>query len=250
MENIKIIDEYKVIEYDKCNIYVIENLLEEDFCNKIIDLIETIPLKKIVHGDFANVECFIAYTNELLQKNDNFYYDFSTQINNKEFCSVSNKKSKINMNNCLNGITNKELQNYIDNISEKVKIISNIMKQINPRICFDYNSGYNLRKIYGRTKFHIDGILDVIKSDVTFVNKSQTKDNYKMVRNASMIFALNDNYDGGEFHFPYHDIYLKMKKGSVIIFPPYWTHPHEVSSVENNTYRYTINTWFLEMLQN
>jgi hypothetical protein len=43
-----------------------------------------------------------------------------------------------------------------------------------------------------------------------------------------------------------YNISLKMKKGSVIIFPPYWTHLHEVSNLENNTYRYTINTWTLE----
>ena len=71
-----------------------------------------------------------------------------------------------------------------------------------------------------------------------------------MVRNASMIFALNDDYDGGEFHFPCQDIHIRMKKGSVIIFPPYWTHPHEVSCIRNGTYRYTINTWALELLKN
>ena len=39
------------------------------------------------------------------------------------------------------------------------------------------------------------------------------------------------------------DIKVKLKKGSVIIFPPFWTHPHETEDLLNNTYRYTINTW-------
>jgi len=245
---IKIIEEYKVIEYDKSNIYIIENLLEADFCNKIIQLIETLPLQKIVHGDFNNVECLIAYTNELIRKDDIFYYEFPTINLDKNYVSITDKYDSIT-NNCLNGIRNEELQKYIDDISEKMQTISNIMKEVNARICFDYNSGYNLRKIYGRTKEHTDGILNLIDSDVTFIDNSKKMDDYKMVRNASIIFALNDDYDGGEFFFPYHNIRLKMKKGSVIIFPPFWTHPHEVSCVENNTFRYTINTWSLEKLR-
>jgi predicted 2-oxoglutarate/Fe(II)-dependent dioxygenase YbiX len=124
-----------------------------------------------------------------------------------------------------------------------MKIINGIMQKINPKICFLFNTGYYLRKIYGETRRHIDNINNLERENVNFINKEDQLYSYTMIRNASMIFSLNDNYHGGEFYFPYHEIHHKMKKGSIIIFPPYWTHPHEVSTVTNDTYRYTINTW-------
>jgi hypothetical protein len=82
---------------------------------------------------------------------------------------------------------------------------------------------------------------------VTFVDEPYV-DNYRMIRFMSIIFALNDNHDGGIFRFPNHDISIKLKRGSVLLFPPFWTHPHEVSTVYNNTHRYTINTWALQKI--
>jgi predicted 2-oxoglutarate/Fe(II)-dependent dioxygenase YbiX len=55
--------------------------------------------------------------------------------------------------------------------------------------------------------------------------------------------TLNDDYEGGQFIFPYYDITVKLKKGSVLIFPPFWTHEHSTNELENNTFRYTITTW-------
>ena len=59
----------------------------------------------------------------------------------------------------------------------------------------------------------------------------------------ALIIALNSDYDGGEFNFPFQNFKTKLKQGEVIIFPAAHTHPHEVSSPENGTLRYTINTW-------
>ena len=43
---------------------------------------------------------------------------------------------------------------------------------------------------------------------------------------------------------------VKLKAGSLILFPPYWTHPHgvsEINEIENGRkYRYTINCWALD----
>ena len=241
----KIVEGYNVIEYDKSNIYIIENILEDEFCKKIIKLIEKLPLAKVVHEKHQNVECYIAYTTLMLTETEHTYYVIP--MNNQSDQNNSDK-NQIRTTTNLNGITHKELQEHVDNISNKIKIITNIMSQINDKIVLDYNSGYNLRKIYGQTKNHKDGILNVQKSGVTFINE-EIEEPYKMIRNASLVFALNDDYDGGIFNFTMQNITLKMKKGSVIIFPPYWTHPHEVSSVEAGTFRYTINTWALEQIK-
>ena len=242
------IDGYITIEYEKCNVYIIENILENEFCNKMIKLIETLPLVKEVHRKSNNVECFTVFPSELLKEKNVSYYSFSTNMR-EDFISLLNNDNIIINNSILNDVNPEELQKDLDSINDKMKIISNIMIQINPNICFEYNCGYDLRKIYGKTLKHMDGIESKITTDVNFINKSQEIEDYEMIRNATLIFTLNDDYEGGIFEFPYYNIKLKLKKSSVIIFPPYWTHVHEVSAVENNTYRYTINTWSLEKLQ-
>lgn len=81
------------------------------------------------------------------------------------------------------------------------------------------------RKIRGATKLHIDGVFSA------------------QIRNMSLILALNDNYQGGELCFPEHGRIIKLKKGQLVAFPPYWTHPHYTNELLNGTVRYTVNTW-------
>jgi|TARA_B110000037_G_scaffold94692_1_gene111169 hypothetical protein len=90
-----------------------------------------------------------------------------------------------------------------------------------------------LRKIRGATKLHKDGILSREK-----------------MRNMSIILALNDNYQGGELCFPEHGRIIKLKKGQLVAFPPYWTHPHYTNELLNGTVRYTMNCWTHETAPN
>ena len=118
----------------------------------------------------------------------------------------------------------------IDN--ELVKVIYKILvkaKQDNPYLNGGEDSGYALREIYGATKLHIDSVID--------------PDNPTKGRAASIIIALNSDYEGGEFNFPLQNYKVKLQQGDAIVFPATYTHPHEVSSPENGTLRYTINTW-------
>ena len=94
--------------------------------------------------------------------------------------------------------------------------------------------GYCYRKIFGPTRLHSDGIVGDVNNKVISLNS---------VRNMSIIIALNDDYEGGEIFFPKQDYKVKLKKGDIICFPPYDTHPHMVAAPLNRTYRYTINTW-------
>ena len=231
-----------IIEYEKSNIYIIENILDTVFCDELIKLIDILPLQKLVHCKENNVECNIAYINKLSKLNDELYYPFETDTNryNKILDNIKLKKSIYT--NQLNGITHDDINKYIDKINCNMLKIENIMEKINKNIKFNCNSGYLLRKNYGKTILHIDNMSEVYDCNLNFI-KDNKKNSYKMIRNASIIFGLNDNYDGGMFNFPYYDITFKLKKGSVVIFPPYWTHEHEVCTVENNTYRYTLSTW-------
>lgn len=96
------------------------------------------------------------------------------------------------------------------------------------------DTGYTLRKIFGGTKQHCDGIHSVAGGFKNFV------------RCLSLIIVLNDDYDGGIFSFPNQGLKFRVQKGQALFFPPYWTHPHSVTSVGNGQSRYTINTWILE----
>ena len=84
------------------------------------------------------------------------------------------------------------------------------------------DTGYQLRKITGNTREHIDNI---------------TKDQ----RNVSVILGLNSDYEKGEFHFPVQDFSTTVKRGEAIVFPVYFMYPHSVDEPIGN--RYTINTW-------
>lgn len=63
-------------------------------------------------------------------------------------------------------------------------------------------------------------------------------------REVSCSFALNDNYEGGEWGFFDRELKYKIKKGSCIMFPSNFMYPHEIMPVTSGT-RYSVITWFL-----
>lgn len=63
-------------------------------------------------------------------------------------------------------------------------------------------------------------------------------------RAVSCSFALNDNYEGGEFAFFDRELVYNLKKGSCIMFPSNFMYPHEIMPVTSGT-RYSIVTWFV-----
>ena len=94
----------------------------------------------------------------------------------------------------------------------------------------------SLRKIHGKTKLHRDGVVDIVQV-------VDGKVNVEDVRQLSVIVALNDDYEGGELYFPVQDLQIRLRTGQGVVFPPYWTHPHETAELRNNTHRYTLNSW-------
>ena len=118
-------------------------------------------------------------------------------------------------------------------------VINKVIRLLNAR--YFINVSYNfyikilLRKIYGDTQLHIDGP----KSDVRIKE-------HKVLRELAFILCLNDDYEGGEIIFPSQNREIKLKKGQLLLFPPYWTHPHYTNAPKNDTFRYTVTTWLCE----
>jgi predicted 2-oxoglutarate/Fe(II)-dependent dioxygenase YbiX len=61
--------------------------------------------------------------------------------------------------------------------------------------------------------------------------------------NLSIIYYLNDDYDGGELHFPQHNLKIKPIANSTISFPGNENYYHEVLEVFGKN-RYTASAWF------
>ena len=127
-------------------------------------------------------------------------------------------------------------QHFPDIDSQLLKIMESIATkavQANSFLQCSGDCGYQLREIYGATRLHADQVWDVNHP-------------YK-VKTVAVILALNSDYEGGKFYFPFQDYKVKLKQGDAIVFPAAHTHPHQVSSPKNGTVRYTINTWFHAM---
>ena len=39
------------------------------------------------------------------------------------------------------------------------------------------------------------------------------------------------------------DVSIKLKKGEIVIFPPYWTHPYKIRTTDSNSVTYILKTW-------
>jgi hypothetical protein len=162
-----------------------------------------------------------------IQKNSALWQERDVVYNNNVKCKFLTLKDLI-----TSGIPGaKEID---DLIFERVGAVLNAFRVFRPEFKCSHDDGYTLRKIYGGTKRHVDGV------------HSKTGGFTKFVRALSFIAVLNDDYDGGIFNFHTQNLKIKVKKGEVVLFPPYWTHPHSVTSVGEGQARYTINTWIME----
>jgi predicted 2-oxoglutarate/Fe(II)-dependent dioxygenase YbiX len=74
---------------------------------------------------------------------------------------------------------------------------------------------------------------------------TQHTDSFKgQNRAVSCSFALNDDYEGGEWGFFDRKIVMRSQKGSALMFPSNFMYPHEIMPVTKGT-RYSIITWFV-----
>lgn len=107
---------------------------------------------------------------------------------------------------------------------------SNVINQYNekfPNCKIEQDSGYDL------LRYKLDGFY------------IEHTDSFKArPRAVSCSFALNDDYEGGEFAFFNRELVYKLKKGSCIMFPSNFMYPHEIMPVTSGT-RYSIVTWFI-----
>lgn len=95
-----------------------------------------------------------------------------------------------------------------------------------PKAFIEQDSGYQLLR-YKKGNFY----------------KQHTDNFLKHPRSVSCSFALNDDYEGGEWGFFDRQKVIKVPKGSAIMFPSNFMYPHEIMPVTNGI-RYSLITWF------
>lgn len=159
------------------------------------------------------------------------YKDCNDWIN----AAVENGEN-LNIRNCQTiGVSFSDIIEKNKNVRQKLdqelfncaaKAIKEYKKQF-VNCTIEQDSGYDLLK-YETGEFYI-----------------QHTDSFKArPRAVSCSFALNDDYEGGEFAFFDRELTYKLKKGSCIMFPSNFMYPHEVMPVTSGT-RYSIVTWFV-----
>ncbi|HIG28857.1 MAG TPA: hypothetical protein EYQ50_14085 [Verrucomicrobiales bacterium] len=66
------------------------------------------------------------------------------------------------------------------------------------------------------------------------------------LHNARLLTAhmfLNDDFTGGQIEFPYHDITVQPKAGTLVVFPPSWSYSFTAHSVEDGE-KHVLLTWY------
>lgn len=92
-----------------------------------------------------------------------------------------------------------------------------------------------LRYLPGQNyKRHVDNLL-LTDRFVEVANGIPTRD-------ISIVGYLNDDFEGGETFFDRQNVKVKPKAGSVVVFPSYYTHPHQSLPVVRGR-KYAFTSW-------
>jgi hypothetical protein len=198
--------EQRIEEFHPHDIFIFQDFLNADECNELRDVIDQCQeIMPINDCEFAQVECFEGHMDELILATEGSH-ELNSQL--KKWDAI-----------------------IYDRIND---IVLNFFEQTNPYFSSETDSGFLLRRVFGKTDPHVD-------SPIIY-------DRPRHLRCMTLIIQLNDDFEGGVYHFPKHSISKRLQRGSLLAFPPYWTHPHSVSPVLNNTIRYTISTWLLKKM--
>lgn len=83
-------------------------------------------------------------------------------------------------------------------------------------------------------KRHVDNIL--------LASRFQEVDQGIPTRDISVVGYLNDDFEGGETYFDRQDVKVKPEAGAVLVFPAYFTHPHESLPIVKGM-KYAFTSW-------
>ena len=80
-------------------------------------------------------------------------------------------------------------------------------------------------------------------SDDQFSLHVDVQDHESAKRYLAFLVYLNDDFKGGETTFPYNNLTVKPKTGTVLVFPPTWQYPHIGKPVKSGSPKYIMSTY-------
>lgn len=90
---------------------------------------------------------------------------------------------------------------------------------------------------------HLPGQQDQRHVDnLQFTNRFEEVEQGIPTRDVTVIGFLNDDIEGGEIFFDRQNVKVTPKAGGAIVFPAYYTHPHQALPVRSGQ-KYTWTTW-------
>ena len=72
---------------------------------------------------------------------------------------------------------------------------------------------------------------------------TDVQDHQSAKRYLAFLIYLNEDFKGGETTFPYNNLTVKPKRGTVLVFPPTWQYPHKGMPVKSGSPKYIMSTY-------
>tara|TARA_B100000073_G_scaffold246350_1_gene206808 strand:- start:421 stop:987 length:567 start_codon:yes stop_codon:yes gene_type:complete len=123
--------------------------------------------------------------------------------------------------------TNLFIGNHYPHVEDLLRETYTKVARSYQRYTGEYGLNFNTRNFSfegSNIKKYVGGSNDVYKRHADVAGLACSR------RFVAMLFYLNDDFEGGETIF-YPDHVIKPKKGSVLVFPPFWCFPHEGTPV-------------------
>jgi hypothetical protein len=124
--------------------------------------------------------------------------------------------------------------------------VLNILISIRKRIRNEIMTQYNLDKLVYADCLNLikwpHGYVQPAHSDFENLGGQPHIYNWRQI---GCVLYLNDDFDGGQIHFPQHGVSIPVKPGMLAFFPGDVHHMHGVHRVLNGT-RYTISSFWTE----
>lgn len=145
-------------------------------------------------------------------------------------------KTQIRSNELLYlGETNSLLQSTNQLLLGRIYIIQQTLYQIYKINFSQIETCSILRYQSGQFyKRHVDNLLLATRRDEAAQGV--------LTRDVSIVGYLNDDFTGGETFFDRQELKVKPQQGSVLIFPSYYTHPHQSLAVTTGC-KYAFTSW-------
>ena len=230
---------------DTSNILINTKLTYIDITYILIQNVTNYNSKEIIESYFESDNIILINDKNLIDdKTCDLIKNFiDSSIHNKNYIKYDiNKSYNVKSDSLKLNKQHNIVNSNIFLIKKYDEIIFDIIGKIIKYLNLNYNyinctgdSGYKLERMFGEIPIYVSKNDDLINKD-----DSINKDLKLTIMN--IIICLNQDYEGGEICFPKQNKTIKMKKGDILLYPPYWTHPIYSNDLLNKTYKYTITT--------